>query len=202
MCHIVLVLLTLVRLPWHAVCAVRMIAGSLRRAARVCSISRSPSSGNAKGEPVSGRPSLGVEPETPTQSQPPPDGVGPVPAVDEPVCLLQAEAVQCYCGLLPRLWHVKRNSQNRGRPFYRCSNPIGEQCAFFRWGDGPAGTPTGSEYTDENHERVPPKGCGSEPASDSRQTHMVYAKRNTSQSQSANQAGGQTGANPDPQPST
>jgi hypothetical protein len=41
---------------------------------------------------------------------------------------------RCKCGDLPNQVFVKKDGRNRGKEFYACPAPQGQQCGYFTWG--------------------------------------------------------------------
>ncbi|EAU90946.2 hypothetical protein CC1G_02333 [Coprinopsis cinerea okayama7 len=67
----------------------------------------------------------------------------PYPATDQP-------PPKCKCNKDAATRTVTKDNENKGRVFYTCENPQGEQCGFFEWADAPSsnsGSGMGSRTT-------------------------------------------------------
>ncbi|XP_013780332.2 DNA topoisomerase 3-alpha-like [Limulus polyphemus] len=50
--------------------------------------------------------------------------------------VLNHQDVHCQCGGVAKLLTVQKEGPNKGRQFYVCAKPQGQQCQFFQWADG------------------------------------------------------------------
>ena len=68
----------------------------------------------------------------------------------------------CTCGLPSNQYTVKKDGLNKGRFFFKCCKPIGEQCHYFQWADEPiqAAAPGAMNGTDAPVVQGPPCECG------------------------------------------
>lgn len=47
--------------------------------------------------------------------------------------------IQCNCNQAATLRTVSKEGPNKGRQFYSCSKPMGQNCNFFKWADEVSG---------------------------------------------------------------
>ncbi|KAG8969678.1 DNA topoisomerase [Tulasnella sp. 419] len=78
-------------------------------------------------------------PPNPPSRRPPPQSTAPI--VPLTTGNASISGVQCRCGVQAVERTVTRESQNKGRKFWKCGN--GDACDFFEWFDGPSGKSDG-----------------------------------------------------------
>lgn len=46
-----------------------------------------------------------------------------------------ANVIECNCNQAATLRTVSKDGPNKGRQFYSCAKPMGQNCNFFKWAD-------------------------------------------------------------------